>query len=34
LTKDFIYKERVLEFIEIEGLKSGENMAKIVIDLL
>jgi hypothetical protein len=34
LTKDFIYKERVLEFIEIEGPKSRENIAKIVIDLL
>jgi hypothetical protein len=34
LTEDFIYKERVLEFTEIEGLKTRENMAAIVIDLL
>jgi len=34
LTEDFIYKEKVLEFIEIEGPKSRENMAGIVIDLL
>jgi hypothetical protein len=34
LTEDFVYKERVLEFIEIDGAKSGENMAGIVIELL
>lgn len=34
LTEDFEYKEVVLEFTEIEGHKSGENMAKIVLDLL
>ena len=34
LTEDFIYKEKVLEFIEIKGPKSGENIAGIVIDLL
>ena len=34
LTEDFIYKERVLEFAEIEGPKSRENMAGIILDLL
>src|SRR5450432_3197781 len=34
LTEDFVYKERVLEFAEIEGPKSGENMAGIVLELL
>jgi len=34
LTEDFIYKERVLEFIEIDGAKSRENIAIIVMDLL
>jgi hypothetical protein len=34
LTEDFIYKERVLEFTKIEGLKTRENIAAIVIDLL
>ena len=34
LTEDFVYKERVLEFAEIKGPKSGENMARIVLELL
>jgi hypothetical protein len=34
LTEDFVYKERVLEFAEIEGPKSGENIAGIVLELL
>jgi len=34
LTKDFEYKEVVLEFTEIEGHKSRENMARIILDLL
>jgi hypothetical protein len=34
LTEDFVYKEVVLEFKEIEGSKSGENMGRIVLDLL
>jgi len=34
LTEDFVYKEAVLEFKEIEGVKSGENMARIVFELL
>ena len=27
LTEDFLYKERVLEFIELQGIHSGENLA-------
>jgi hypothetical protein len=34
LTEDFVYKERVLEFIEIDRAKSRENIAGIVIELL
>jgi hypothetical protein len=34
LIENFIYKESVLEFIEIEGSKSGENIARIVLELL
>ncbi len=34
LTEDFVYKDAVLEFKEIEGAKSGENMARIVFELL
>ncbi len=34
LTEDFIYKEVVLEFKKIEGIKSGENMARITSELL
>ena len=34
MTKDFEYKEVVLEFTEIEGHKSRENMARIILDLL
>jgi len=34
LTEDFVYKESVLEFAEIEGVKSGENISGIVLELL
>jgi hypothetical protein len=34
LTEDFEYQERVLEFVEIEGIKSGENMAGLIISLM
>ncbi|OXV05588.1 hypothetical protein Egran_06644 [Elaphomyces granulatus] len=34
LSEDFIYKEAVLEFAEIEGAKTGENMGGMVLDLL
>jgi hypothetical protein len=34
LTEDFVYKEAVLEFKEIEGAKSRENIARIVFELL
>ena len=34
LSEDFVYKEAVLEFSEIEGPKSGENMGGLVMDLL
>ncbi len=34
LTENFEYKEALLEFIEIEGPKSGENIGGIVLDLL
>jgi len=34
LTEDFVYKEAVLEFIEIEGAKTGENIGGIVLELL
>jgi hypothetical protein len=27
LTEDFLYKERLLEFTELQGIHSGENMA-------
>lgn len=30
ITPDFVYRERVLEFIEIEGPHTGENMADTV----
>jgi len=34
LTKDFVYKEAVLEFVEIEGAKTRENIGGIVLELL
>ncbi|KAN0079116.1 Ribonuclease H-like domain containing protein, partial [Elaphomyces granulatus] len=34
LSEDFVYKEVVLEFAEIEGTKTGENMGGMVLDLL
>lgn len=34
LTADFQYQERVLEFTEIHGVHSGENMAEIIQTLL
>ena len=34
LTEDFVYKETVLEFVKIEGVKSRENMSRIVLELL
>ena len=34
LSEDFVYKEAVLEFSEIEGTKSGENMGGLVMALL
>src|SRR5947208_1360715 len=34
LTQEFKYKERVLEFKELEGVHSGENMAQAVDALL
>ena len=34
LTEDFEYKEALLEYAEIEGPKSGENMGAIVLQLL
>ncbi len=34
LTEDFVYKEAVLEFVEIEGAKSRENISEIVLELL
>jgi hypothetical protein len=34
LSEDFVYKEAVLEFAEIEGTKTGENMGGMVLDLL
>ena len=34
MIENFIYKESVLEFIEIEGSKSRENIARIVLELL
>ncbi len=34
LPEDFVYKEALLEFVEIEGAKSGENMGGIVLELL
>jgi hypothetical protein len=34
LTVNFEYKERVLEFIEIQGPHTGENMAGIVLEVL
>ena len=34
LTENFEYKEALLEFIEIEGPKSGENIGGIMLDLL
>lgn len=34
LTADFQYRERVLEFTEINGVHSGENMAEVVSSLL
>jgi len=34
LTEDFVYNEAVLEFAEIEGSKTGENMGGMVLDLL
>jgi hypothetical protein len=34
LTEDFEYRERVLEFREIIGVHSGENMAEMVADVL
>ncbi|KAK9371827.1 uncharacterized protein V1513DRAFT_386091 [Lipomyces chichibuensis] len=34
LTPEFVYKERVLEFKELDGPHSGENMAMVVGDLL
>ncbi|KAK9364464.1 hypothetical protein V1509DRAFT_643652 [Lipomyces kononenkoae] len=34
LAPEFVYKERVLEFKELNGLHSGENLAMVVGDLL
>jgi hypothetical protein len=34
LSEDFVYKEAVLEFAEIEGTKTGENMGGMVLALL
>ena len=34
LTEDFEYKEALLEYAEIEGLKSGKNISAIVLQLL
>jgi len=34
LSADFVYKEAVIEFAEIEGAKTGENMGGMVFDLL
>ena len=34
MTEDFVYKEAVLEFKEIEGAKSRENIIRIVFELL
>ena len=34
LIKDFAYKEAILEFVEIEGVKSRENIGRIVLELL
>jgi hypothetical protein len=33
LMENFVYKETVLEFVEVEGVKSGENMSGIVLEL-
>jgi hypothetical protein len=34
VTPDFVYKERVLEFAELEGAHSGANMAEVVLNCL
>ena len=34
LSESFAYKEAVLEFVEVEGAKTGENMGAIVLNLL
>lgn len=33
LIEGFIYKEALLEFVEIEGVKSRENMAGVILEL-
>jgi hypothetical protein len=34
LTEDFVYKEALLEFTEVEGVKSRENIGGILLELL
>ena len=34
LTEDFLYKERVLEFTELQGIHSGENVATAIHTML
>jgi hypothetical protein len=34
LTEDFVYKEVLLEFIEVEEPKSRENIGRILLELL
>jgi hypothetical protein len=34
LTPDFVYREKVLDFAELRGIYSGENLATVVFNLL
>lgn len=34
LTEDFVYQERVLEFVEVQGVHTGENLAECVESIL